>query len=61
LKTAAASGIEHLDELLGKVAEQAPDHTLVSLEDVGITTAVQATGAGRMLTGFDDLCRRVMG
>ena len=51
LKTRAASGIEHFDELLAKVAERAPSHTLVSVEDVGITTAVLATGAGRMLTG----------
>jgi enoyl-[acyl-carrier protein] reductase I len=51
LKTRAASGIEHVDELLAKVAERAPAHTLVSVEDVGITTAVLATGAGRMLTG----------
>ncbi len=51
MKTRAASGIEHFDELLAKVAERAPAHTLVSVEDVGITTAVLATGAGRMLTG----------
>ena len=51
LKTRAASGIDHFDELMARVAERAPAHTLVSVEDVGMTTAVLATGAGRMLTG----------
>jgi enoyl-[acyl-carrier protein] reductase I len=51
LKTRAASGIDHFDDLLARVAERAPAHTLVSPEDVGMTTALLATGAGRMLTG----------
>lgn len=51
LKTRAASGIEHFDELMAKVAARAPARTLVSTEDVGITTALMATGAGPMLTG----------
>jgi enoyl-[acyl-carrier protein] reductase I len=51
LKTRAASGIDHFDELMARVAERAPAHTLVSVEDVGMTTAVLATNAGRMLTG----------
>ena len=51
LKTRAASGIEHFDELMASVAARAPAHALVSAEDVGITTAILATSAGRMLTG----------
>lgn len=51
LKTRAASGIDHFDELLARAAERAPMHHLVGIEDVGMTTAVLATDAGRMLTG----------
>jgi enoyl-[acyl-carrier protein] reductase I len=51
LKTRAASGIEHFDDLMAKVAARAPARSLVSAEDVGITTAILATSAGRMLTG----------
>jgi enoyl-[acyl-carrier protein] reductase I len=51
LKTRAASGIDHFDELMASVAARAPSRTLVSVEDVGITTAILATAAGRMLTG----------
>ena len=49
--TRAASGIDHFDELLARVAERAPMHHLAGIEDVGIITAVMATDAGRMLTG----------
>ncbi len=51
LKTRAASGIDHFDELLERAARRAPMHHLVGIEDVGMTTAVLATEAGRMLTG----------
>lgn len=51
LKTRAASGIDHFDELLAKAAARAPARTLVTPEDIGITTALLATHAGRMLTG----------
>lgn len=51
LRTRAASGIDHFDELLARVADRAPIHHLVGIEDVGIVTAVMATDAGRMLTG----------
>lgn len=51
LKTRAASGIDHFDELLTKAAERAPLHHIVGIEDIGMTTAVLATDAGRMLTG----------
>jgi enoyl-[acyl-carrier protein] reductase I len=36
---------------MASVAARAPAHSLVSAEDVGITTAILATSAGRMLTG----------
>ncbi len=51
LKTRAATGIDHFDELMARVAARAPSRTLVTSEDVGITTAILATHAGRMLTG----------
>ncbi len=51
LKTRAASGIDHFDELMARVSERAPMHHLAGIEDVGITTALLATDAGRMLTG----------
>ncbi|HXP73836.1 MAG TPA: enoyl-ACP reductase FabI [Stellaceae bacterium] len=51
LKTRAASGIKHFDEILARAARRAPMHQLVGIEDVGMTTAVLATEAGRMLTG----------
>jgi enoyl-[acyl-carrier protein] reductase I len=51
LKTRAASGIDRFDELMANAAARAPSHMLVSIEDVGMTTALLATDAGRMLTG----------
>jgi enoyl-[acyl-carrier protein] reductase I len=51
LKTRAASGIEHFDELLANVEARSPSRSLASVEDVGITTAILATKAGRTLTG----------
>lgn len=51
LKTRAASGIDHFDDLMAKVAARSPSRSLVSADDVGITTALLATYAGRMLTG----------
>jgi enoyl-[acyl-carrier protein] reductase I len=51
LRTRAASGIDRFDELMANAATRAPAHMLVSIEDVGMTTALLATDAGRMLTG----------
>jgi len=51
LRTRAASGIEHFDELMSAVAARTPARMLASVEDVGITTAILATNAGRMLSG----------
>jgi enoyl-[acyl-carrier protein] reductase I len=46
LKTRAASGIKHFDELLDKAAEKAPAGRLV-----GIATASLATDAAKLITG----------
>lgn len=51
IKTRAASGIDHFDELMARVAARAPAHRLVEIDDVGMTTALLATDAGRLLTG----------
>jgi enoyl-[acyl-carrier protein] reductase I len=51
LKTRAASGIGHFDELLAKAQEKAPLHSLVSIDDVGMATAYLATDAARLITG----------
>ncbi len=51
IKTRAASGIDHFDELLQKAAERAPAHRLVDIQDVGICTAALATDNARLMTG----------
>jgi len=51
IKTRAASGIEHFDELLERAAQRAPERELVSIEDVGATTAFLATDYARLMTG----------
>ena len=51
LKTRAASGIGHFDELLAKAQEKAPMHSLVSIDDVGMATAYLATDAAKLITG----------
>ena len=51
LKTRAASGIGHFDELLEKAQAKAPARSLVSVEDVGLATAYLATDAARLITG----------
>lgn len=51
LKTRAASGIAHFDEMLARAQEKAPARSLVSIDDVGLTTAYLATDAGRLITG----------
>ena len=43
LKTRAASGIGHFDELLSKAQAKAPMQSLVSIDDVGMATAYLAT------------------
>ncbi len=51
LKTRAASGIDHFDELMARVEAEAPAHRLVDIDDIGLTTALLATDAGRLVTG----------
>lgn len=51
LKTRAASGLKHFDQLLDKAAQKAPAGRLVGIEDVGIATASLATDAARLITG----------
>ncbi|MEH7829341.1 enoyl-ACP reductase FabI [Gemmobacter denitrificans] len=51
LKTRAASGIDHFDELLEAASERAPTHQLASIEDVGAMAAFLASAAARNLTG----------
>jgi enoyl-[acyl-carrier protein] reductase I len=51
LKTRAASGIAHFDDLLNQAAARAPSRSLVTIEDVGLATAALATDAARLITG----------
>jgi enoyl-[acyl-carrier protein] reductase I len=51
LKTRAASGIGHFDELLAKAQAKAPARSLVSIDDVGMATAYLATDAAKLITG----------
>jgi enoyl-[acyl-carrier protein] reductase I len=51
LATRAASGIAEFDELLEKAKSKAPARNLVSIDDVGITTAFLAHDAARLITG----------
>jgi len=51
VKTRAASGIEHFDELLDQVVRQAPEHCLVSLDDVGAFAAFLVSDASQNITG----------
>jgi enoyl-[acyl-carrier protein] reductase I len=51
VKTRAASGIDHFDELLERAAERAPARRLVGIEDVGVATAVLATDYAKLITG----------
>src|SRR6476620_12598618 len=51
LATRAASGIPEFDDLLAKAQSKAPARNLVSIEDVGVTTAFLAHDAARLITG----------
>jgi enoyl-[acyl-carrier protein] reductase I len=51
IKTRAASGIANFDELLDQAAKRAPTRHLVSIEDVGVATAVLATDYAKLITG----------
>jgi enoyl-[acyl-carrier protein] reductase I len=51
LATRAASGIPEFDELLEKAKRKAPVRQLVSIDDVGVTTAFLAHDAAKLMTG----------
>jgi enoyl-[acyl-carrier protein] reductase I len=51
IKTRAASGIDHFDDLIERAAKLAPERSLVSIEDVGVATAVLATDYAKLITG----------
>lgn len=51
LKTRAASGIDHFDELLSAASDRAPTHQLATIEDVGAMAAFLASPEARNLTG----------
>jgi enoyl-[acyl-carrier protein] reductase I len=51
LKTRAASGIDHFDELLENASARAPTHQLASIADVGAMAAFLASPEARNLTG----------
>lgn len=51
LKTRAASGIAHFDEMLEAAAERAPTHQLASIEDVGAFAAFLCSRAADNVTG----------
>ncbi len=51
LKTRAASGIDRFDELLERSRQRAPQHQLVSVDDVGQLAAFLVSDNARALTG----------
>jgi enoyl-[acyl-carrier protein] reductase I len=51
IRTRAASGIAHFDELLAAEAAATPEHQLVSVEDVGALAAFLVSDAARHMTG----------
>jgi enoyl-[acyl-carrier protein] reductase I len=51
VKTRAASGIEHFDQLLDDVRDRTPAHNLVTIDEIGRIAVLLASDAGRPLTG----------
>lgn len=51
LKTRAASGIGHFDELLNEAAARAPTHQLASIEDIGAYAVFLASAEAANVTG----------
>lgn len=49
--TRAASGIGHFDELIDAAARRAPEHTLVTADDVGALAAFLVSDAAAAITG----------
>ena len=51
LKTRAASGIDHFDELMRAAADRAPTHQLATIEDVGAYATFLASPGAKNVTG----------
>lgn len=51
LRTRAASGIDHFDEMLDDAAKRAPTHQLASVDDVGAYAAFLASDGAKNVTG----------
>ena len=51
ISTRAASGIDHFDALVERAVELAPQHRLVSIEDVGAFAAFLVCDGARSITG----------
>ena len=51
VKTRAASGFADFDELLARAARDAPEHRLVTLDDVGAYAAFLVSDAAKSITG----------
>lgn len=51
MKTRAASGLHHFDEMLAEAAERAPSFQLATIADVGAAVAFLALPSARMING----------
>jgi enoyl-[acyl-carrier protein] reductase I len=51
LKTRAASGIDHFDQLIDQARARAPEHQLVTIEDVGAIAAGLVSDPAHSVTG----------
>jgi enoyl-[acyl-carrier protein] reductase I len=51
LKTRAASGIKDFDTMINEAVVHAPARRLVSVDDIGIATAILACDGARLITG----------
>jgi enoyl-[acyl-carrier protein] reductase I len=51
IATRAASGIEHFDELLERAVKAAPEHKLISIDDVGALAAFLVSDEATAITG----------
>jgi len=51
MRTRAASGLDHFDEMLAQAAADAPEHHLVEPADVGALAAFLVSDAARRITG----------
>ncbi len=51
VKTRAASGLKHFDELMASAAKRTPSGQLASIDDVGAATAFLTLNVARLITG----------